>query len=184
MKLVKWWWFYFLFKVHKVFTGQHFLFLFLHFVVLQPYSIIDSMHFFYFKILHIIPHNDKVNKVWKFCRFSKNKKLNYNMFISIHSIWHDSQNWAQVHSVSTHHFHISMVNSGDWTWFGKTYSCICTVYSLSANQVIKSKHLSVDLWDWYWVINAKKGVKRKYWENIKYFLRFILKFISNEFAKM
>ena len=81
-------------------TSIHSASLFPHFVKLQPYSKMDSIFFF----LHTIPCNDNVKKVfWDFLKFTKNKKLRNHTFISIHSLCHEAQNWAEVHPVSTDH---------------------------------------------------------------------------------
>ena len=82
------------------------------------------------------------------------------MYISIHSLCHDTQNWAQVHPVSTDHpwdVSTTLLEStcGKFNWldmiwkgthlsiFGPTINSACQ----STNQAMKSKELSVDLRD-------------------------------------
>ncbi len=39
--------------------------------------------------------------VWNLCKFIKYKKRQNHMYVSIHGLCHDTQNWAQEHPVST-----------------------------------------------------------------------------------
>ncbi len=57
----------------------------------------------FLKILQTIPHNDNVKELCLKSLQIYKKKKNNHMYISIHSLCHDTQNWAQVHPVSTDH---------------------------------------------------------------------------------
>ncbi len=78
--------------------------------------------------------------IWNLCKFIKKKKEREKnpMYIRIHSLCHDTQNWVQVHPVSTDHpWDVST------TWLEST----CNSAFQSTNQDMKSKELSVDLRD-------------------------------------
>lgn len=88
--------------IWTVFTASH-LFHILSCCILIPKWV---KFIFQLKILHPLPHIDKVKMfAWSSCNLKKKKKekQKYNTYIRIHSFCHDTQNWDQVHPVSTDH---------------------------------------------------------------------------------
>ena len=81
--------------IRKVFTALHFL----H--ILVCYSLIPKwiQIIIFLKILHTIPRNDNVKNVFgNILQIYKKIKKSH-----VHSLCHDTQNWAQVHPISTGH---------------------------------------------------------------------------------
>ena len=56
--------------------------------------------------------------------------------ISIQTLSSETQNWAQVHPVS---IDPPVVNSVDWTWFGKVHTCLYEVPQLTVHVRAKTK---------------------------------------------
>ncbi len=71
--------------------------------------------------------------VWNLCKFIKYKKRQNHMYVSIHSLCHDTQNWAQEHPVSTEHpWDVST------TWLGSP----CSKFSW-LDMILKGTYLSI-----------------------------------------
>ena len=66
----------------------------------------------------------------KCCKCIKNKKQKYLIYISIR-LCYKTRNWVQVHPVSIHH--PPVVNSIDYTWFGKAHTCLFKVPQLTVH---------------------------------------------------
>ena len=88
-----------------------------------------------------------------------NIKQKYLIYISIQTLCNETRNWTPLHLVCINHswdvtttWSPPVVNSIDWTWFGKAHTCLFigpTVDSAcqSKNQAMRLKELSVDLRD-------------------------------------
>jgi hypothetical protein len=73
-------------------------------VTLQPYSKIDTIIFFSHQIYTQYPIMTKWKPLfWKCCKFIKNEKQKYLIYISIQTLCYETRNSAQVHPVSIDH---------------------------------------------------------------------------------
>ncbi len=99
------------------------------------------------KILKTKPNNDNVKDV---CLKSFETKKNH-MYISIHSLCHDTQNWAQVHPVSTDHpwdVSTSWLEStcGKFSWLDmiwKAHTCLYKVPQVTLHVRAQTKSWSI-----------------------------------------
>ena len=79
----------------------------------------------------------------------------YGQVLRIQTLCYETQNWAQVHPVSIGHpwdvsttWSTPVINSIDWTWFGKAHTCLYKVPQLTVHgRALRSKELSVQLRD-------------------------------------
>ena len=107
--------------------------LFPHFFTLQPYSKIDSTFLFYQKRQKQVFRN--------VCTSLKIKKQKYLIYISIQTLCYEARNWAwsslemflQLDRSSP------VINSIDWTWFGKAHTCLYKVPQLTVHVRAKTK---------------------------------------------
>ena len=83
--------------------------------------------------LHTVLHNDKV-RMWKW------EKQKYLIYIRIQTFCSETRNWALVHPVPIDHdWSPPVVNSIDWTWFGKAHTCLYKFPQLTVHVRAKTK---------------------------------------------
>lgn len=87
-----------------------------------------------------------------------------NVYIIIHSIRHNSQNWASCFHWSSLNFLFlksERIHSSYWPWFGKAHTCLCKVPVYSVCQS-KNKNIFQQL-EWGNLFFFSELRSRKYW---------------------